>query len=53
MERLTFFFEVVDNPAAETSVDAPTPFEIKAVDILRRYLQTEATEDYLSLTSAA
>ncbi|KAK9418253.1 hypothetical protein SUNI508_08214 [Seiridium unicorne] len=53
MERLTFFFDGIDNaPTAETTSNAPTStvFENKAVDILRRYLQIE---DSSSLTSAA
>ncbi|KAK9771663.1 hypothetical protein SCAR479_11734 [Seiridium cardinale] len=53
MERLTFFFDGIDNaPTAETTSNAPTStvFENKAVDILRRYLQVE---DSSSLTSAA
>ncbi|KAI2780420.1 hypothetical protein F4815DRAFT_470237 [Daldinia loculata] len=56
MDRLTFFFENVDNvPAEQTPADVIlTSFETKVVNVFRRYLQTgDESEDSLSLTSAA
>lgn len=53
MERLTFFFDGVDNaPAEEPPGEAPinTVFESTVADTLRQYLQPK---DGLSLTNAA